>query len=173
MLEVPPLPKFKPQPPPDSIGVEGMRRLDYTFPEAGPLQPEAVSTRADDNGNVHPFKGIDASTGVAKVKFLYGTVGNFSPTFGGNPVFPESDEVTVNDGDKVYLDATVDAAGNITDLVAWRTPTVPADSPSTGHYYKLLFVVEVTGAAVTSIGQSVTSNLTLFICNGNAIWDRA
>jgi hypothetical protein len=125
-------------------------------------------------GAKHPFKGINASSrGTAKVKFIYGTVGNASPTFGGNPVFPESDEVTVSNNDKVYLDATVDAAGNITSLIASRSGSVPADSPSTGHYYRLLFIVAVSNGKVTSIAQSVSTNLQLFLCNGNAIWELA
>lgn len=121
-----------------------------------------------------PFEGIDASaSGVAKIKFAYGTVGNASPTFGGNPCLPVSDEATVSDGDVVYLDATLDAAGNIATLIATRASSVPADGSTAGHYYRLLFEVTVSGGAVTAIGQSVTTNLSLHVCNGVAIWDRA
>lgn len=149
-----------------------MRRLEFSYPEAGALAADPVSTRADVNGGVAPFQGLDASAaGIAKVKFAYGTVRNASPTFDGNPVFPESDEATVSDGDKFYLDAQLDAAGNVTSLVATQGSSVPPDG--SGHYYRLLFEVEVSGGAVTAIGQSVTSNLYLFLCNGMAVWDRA
>jgi hypothetical protein len=151
-----------------------MRRLEFSYPEAGALTADPVSTRADANGGVAPFQGIDASaSGVAKVKFAYGTVGNASPTFGGNPVFPESDEATVSDGDVVYLDAELDSAGTVVSLVATRAASVPLDGSTPNHYYRLLFTVEVTGGAVTAIGQSVTTNLYLFLCNGVAVWDRA
>lgn len=147
-----------------------------------PQQPEfqnwVQKTRLDGDPNgsgvLFPFKGIDASAaGVAKIKFAYGTVRNASPLFGGNPVIPFSDEATVSDGDKVYLDGELDAAGNVTSLIATRASSVPLDGSTPGHYYRLLFEVTVSGGAVTAIGQSVRTNLTLFLCNGVAVWDPA
>lgn len=162
--------------PPDSIifdydeaAGEVVVRLREKDSDGSADTPEEPSS-----GSFHPFQGIDASaSGVAKVKFAYGTVGNASPTFGGNPVIPVSDEATVSDGDVVYLDAELDAAGAVTSLIATRAGSVPADGSTPGHYYRLLFTVTVSGGAVTAIGQSVTTNLYLFLCNGVAVWDRA
>lgn len=135
-------------------------------------EPSQTPGSSSGGRGLFPFRGIDASAaGVAKVKFAYGTVGNASPTFGGNPVNPTSGEATVSNGDKVYLDATVDGTGVVTALIATRASSVPADTST--HKYKLLFEVAVSGGAVTSIGQSVNTNLSLFLCNGNAIWEVA
>lgn len=169
-LEIPALREPREPEPLSSMEPEGARRFHFTYPTTEPVPAQAVPSSGPPV--YYPFQGIDASAaGVAKIRFAYGTVGNASPTFGGNPINPVSDEATVSNGDKVYLDATVDAAGVVTALIATRAASVPADT--TTHKYRLLFTVVVSLGAVTSIGQSVTTNLSLFICNGNAIWERA
>lgn len=120
-----------------------------------------------------PFRVIDASTSdpAAKVTVYYGTVNNFVPTIGGTSIFdPNPPALTVVTG-TVYLDATVDAAGLITNLVISNAASTPADTAT--NKYRTLASVTVTSNAVTAIGQSATSSLTLYLCGGTAIWEQA
>jgi hypothetical protein len=122
-------------------------------------------------GVSHPFKLINASTTApaAKVSVIYGTVNNFVPTIGGTSIFTDpAPTLTVVTG-TVYLDATVDGAGAITAVVIANAATTPADT--TTRKYKTIGSVTVASNAVTAIAQNVITSLTLYLCNGTAIWE--
>lgn len=122
----------------------------------------------------HPFKIINASndTPAARVTVVYGTVNNFVPTIlvGGTQISLFTDPspiLTVVTG-TVYLDATLNN-GVITGVVIANAATTPADTAT--HKYKTIGSVAVTSNAITAIGQSVKTSLTLYLCVGTAIWE--
>lgn len=122
---------------------------------------------------VTPFRVLDASTSApaAKVTVYYGTVNGFVPTIGGTSIFSAPPpELTVVTG-TVYLDATVDAAGTVTAVIITNAASTPSDTST--HKYRTVASVTVASNAVTAIGQSAMSSLTLYVCNGTAIWEQA
>lgn len=130
-----------------------------------------ISAERTGNSVSHPFKLINASTTApaAKVSVIYGTVNNFVPTIGGVSLFTDpAPTLTVVTG-TVYLDATVDGAGTVTAVVIANAATTPADT--TTRKYKTIGSVTVASNAVTAIAQNVITSLTLYLCNGTAIWE--
>ena len=120
-----------------------------------------------------PFK-IVAVEGSAKVTVVYGTVtgggANIVPTIGGTSLAdPTPPELTVVTG-TVYLKATVDSAGTPTAVIIDNAASTPTDTSTLK--YRTIGNVTVSGSTVT-ISQSVRTSLTLFICNGTAVWEVA
>lgn len=109
--------------------------------------------------------------GNLNIYVLPGMVGNFVPTIGGTSIAaatPPALTVTGSAG-QVYLKATVDAAGAITDLVIESASSVPADTSTAKH--KLIGTWTASGGAFTSVTSILNANQTLYLCNGVAIWE--
>jgi hypothetical protein len=119
----------------------------------------------------HPFRIVNASTTTpaAKVRVIYGTVNNFVPTIGGTSLFTAPPPTLTVVTGTVYLDATVDGAGAVTAVIISNAASTPSDT--TTRKYKTIGSVTVTSNAVTAIAQSVKTSLTLYLCNGTAIWE--
>jgi len=119
----------------------------------------------------HPFRIVNASTSTpaAKVRVIYGTVNNFVPTIGGVSLFTTPPPTLTVVTGTVYLDATVDGVGVVTAVIISNAASTPSDT--TTRKYKTIGSVTVTSNAVTAISQSVKTSLTLYLCNGTAIWE--
>jgi len=117
----------------------------------------------------HSFKLVVASEGGAKVNVIYGTVNNFVPKIGEISLFTTPAPILTVVSGSVYLDATVDSAGTITDIVIANAATTPVDT--TTHKYRIIGTVTVTSGEVTAMAQSVRASLTFYLCNNQAIWE--
>jgi hypothetical protein len=64
-----------------------------------------------------------------------------------NNVFYAGGNFTVSNGDDIYIDATVDAAGTVTALTVSKAASVP--SSTTTHAYTALATIAVSGGIAT------------------------
>ena len=107
---------------------------------------------------------------TAKIRIGPGMVNNFVPTIGGTSIVaetPPSITVTGSTG-IIYLDATVDATGAITALIAANATTLPTDTST--HKYKIIGTWTASGGVFTSVNSVLNTNQTFRICGGVAEW---
>ena len=108
---------------------------------------------------------------VAKIRVAPGMVNNFIPTIdGASLVAVPAPALTVSGASgTIYLDATVDAAGNITALIIANATAIPADTSTQKR--KLIGTWTASGGAFTNVASVLNANQTLYLCNGTAIWE--
>lgn len=134
--------------------------------------PRQGSRRA--GASAHPFKlsGLIES-GDAKIKVAPGMVNNFVPTIDGTSIVavPAPTFTVTGASGIIQLKATVDGAGAVTALIleSIAGPSVTADT-STAKY-KLVGSWTASGGVFTSVSSILNTNLTLYLCNGTAIWE--
>lgn len=106
-----------------------------------------------------------------RVSVAPGMVNNFIPTIGGaSLVAVPAPALTVSGASgTIYLDATVDAAGNITALIIANATAIPADTSTQKR--KLIGMWTASGGAFTNVASVLNANQTLYLCNGTAIWE--
>jgi hypothetical protein len=124
--------------------------------------------------SLHAFYATP-KTGAAVVTFEPGQVTSgglsISPTVGGGSAMATvpRPELTITTSGVIYLEATVDGAGNATAIDTKNAATKPADTAT----LKRLTITNVTkaGALVTVTARPIRASLTLYLCNGTAIWE--
>ena len=127
-----------------------------------------------------PFKISNASEGsTAKVTVALGDVddgftGGIVPKIGG--VFisaATAPKLTVVTG-SVYLDCTMDAAGQFTAVDIGNAASLPSNTST--HRYRQLGLVTVTAGTTASVAvaspQTVTTSVSHKLCGGLSTWGR-
>jgi len=124
----------------------------------------------------HPWKlfGFIDTGPVAKIIVRPGLVNNFIPTINvsGTQVsldtVPSPALIVTGTGGTVYLKATVDAAGIITELQVLNSATLPADAPTEKH--KRIGTWVASGGVFTAVTSILNTNQTFRLCGGVAEW---
>lgn len=95
---------------------------------------------------------------------------NISPTVGGGAAMSSipRPELTITVSGKIYLEATVDAAGAATSIDTKNAATTPTDT-ATLKYLELASVTLASGVA-TITDRPVRESRPLYLCGGTAIW---
>jgi hypothetical protein len=126
-------------------------------------------------GDLDPFQPTPVGGGVAAVTFEPGIIVsnglNISPTVGGgSPMATEPrPQLTITVSGTIYLEATIDGAGQATAIDTKNAATTPASTTT----LKRLTIATVTlsGSDVTITSRPVRESRTLYLCNGSPIWE--
>lgn len=111
---------------------------------------QTSATGSGSGGLQFPFQIIFVNETTINVR--YGTVMDIPPTDVG--VDADVTAITTSGTATVYIDNTLDAAGNVTDsAMALSATGKPADTSD--HAYKLVGEVIVVASAITTINQSL------------------
>jgi len=159
---------------------------------AGKVMPNSSGTRVSNwnNGSIihtprfrqpfypksFPFKlsGLIDTNRVAKIFVKPGMVNKFIPTIkvSGTELslaaFPAPALVVTGATGIVYLKASVDGAGSITELQVFNAATIPPDTLNAK--YRPIGSWTISNGEFTSISSILNTNQTLFICNEMPIW---
>jgi hypothetical protein len=125
-------------------------------------------------GDPDPFEPTPVP-GVAAVIFEPGIIisggVNISPTVGGGSSMATEPrpQLAITTGGSIYLEATIDGAGNATAIDTKNAASTPA---STTNLKRLeIATLSLDGTTVTITSRPVRESRTLYLCNGNPIWD--
>ena len=133
-----------------------------------------ISAQRRGEGDSHPFEPTPVP-GSAAVTFEPGIIisggTNISPTVGGGSPMATvpRPQLTITTTGTIYLEATVDGAGNATAIDTKNAATTPASTTT----LKRLTIANVTlaGSVVTVTARPVRESRTLYLCNGSPIWE--
>jgi len=128
-----------------------------------------LATRRADPFEPTPVSGVAAVTFEPGIIISGGT--NISPTVGGGSPMATvpRPQLTITTSGTIYLEATVDGAGNATAIDTKNAATTPASTTT----LKRLTIANVTlaGSVVTVTARPVRESRTLYLCNGSPIWE--
>lgn len=117
-----------------------------------------------------PFR-IQPVPGAAAVTIFPGDVENIIPTIGGTSIAAATPpQLTVAAG-SVYMECTMDAAGNLTAAEIKNAASLPANTSTLR--YRQLGTVSVSGVVVTVTAQTVTTSVSHKLCAGLSTWGQA
>jgi hypothetical protein len=162
--------------PPDAIqfevdegaGVVTMR-VKQVESSAGDVEDVAVSA----SSFTRPFTMTGAIVeSTARISVFPGIVNNVVPKIGANSLvaLPRPTLTVTGASGIVYMIATVDVSGTITDLVIENTASaVPPDTETLKH--RIIGTWLSSGGVFTDVSSLLNANQTLFLCNGTAIWE--
>lgn len=161
-------PAFTPLPGLGSFGQARTGNWDAPFDDLS--SPQGAGGVAE----LHPFQPV-AVDGVAAVTFEPGIIisggVSISPTVGGGSPMATvpRPQLTITTSGTIYLEATMDGAGNATAIDTKNAATTPA---STATLRRLTIAnVTLAGSVVTVTSRPVRESRTLYLCNGTAIWE--
>lgn len=118
----------------------------------------------------HPFLIVSVPS-IAAITVAPGDVENIIPTIGGTSIAASTPpQLTVSTG-SVYLECTMDAAGNLTAAEIKNAASLPADTSTLR--YRQLGTVSVSGLVVTVTAQTVTTSVSHKLCAGLSTWGQA
>jgi hypothetical protein len=124
-------------------------------------------------GDPDPFEPTPVP-GVAAVTFEPGTIMsggiNISPTVGGgSPMATEPrPQLNVVSG-TIYLEATVDGAGNATAIDTKSAASTPASTTTIKRL--TISTVTVSGTNVVVTSRPIRESRNFYLCNGSPIWE--
>jgi hypothetical protein len=116
---------------------------------------------------------IDPSGPTAKIRVAAGLVNNFVPTIGGTSLaaVPAPTITVTGASGVIYMRATVDGAGAITELIIANAVSIPADTSTAPIYkHKLIGTWTASGGVFTSVTSILNTNQTFRMCGTNAEW---
>ncbi len=138
-----------------------------------PHKPLVSNTRGI--SNPWALLGVIEAGPAATIYVAPGIVNNAIPTIdvSGTPTsiasVPAPGLVVTGSSGSVYLKATIDAAGSITDLIIESASSVPSDTSTEKH--KLIGTWTSGGGIFTSVVSILNANQTLYMCGTTAIWE--
>lgn len=161
-------PAFTPLPDLGSFGQARTGNWDEPFDDLS--SPQSAGGVAEP----HPFQPV-AVDGVAAVTFEPGIIisggTSISPTVGGGSPMATvpRPQLTITTSGTIYLEATVDGAGNATAIDTKNAASTPASTTT----LKRVTIADVilAGVAVTVTARYFRETRTLYLCNGSPIWE--
>lgn len=133
------------------------------------VQPAGVSSPA----STHPFKLVDASENMPKIRVMFGTVNGIQPS-GMSPGDDPPYFVTPSGAGYVWLGITFEDDSGITSRWIDYGASVPGnpnpdDWEGSGNFYRQIGSYSVTDDGI-SLGQALSGSQEVNICDGSALW---